>query len=424
MKAFKAYPSNSGSLGQYYAAYDRSTPLKCNTVEFDDFGTFDTAQFCFVAPYPIRLDTDTTLLFNNPPSGYFLSATLVKNQLGTSGGALGGDIAVENLPIYNPSGNLPISLQVRQTIDLAKGDKLWTVPVVAVGAGCNLTLSTATNGNVTTNYFTGKEIPWELKEYVPPGNTKGNWGNNRIASKTLADVDLTQNNCVIPIFGQSNTCNLMPTAYTPVSADVLNFNIYDGKTYVADGPLLGCSNAALPGYGTGNAYTLLGDLIAGTGMFDKVILAPAGIGGTYISQWENDQFNRINATAAALAKAGLTATAVLVQQGEADNVAGTSQAAYQAAMTKTIAKIRGAFGATVPIFIAKSSWVNGAVSTAVTTAQGNVVSAPAKIIAGPNMDTLGATKRVADNTHLNDAGAADLSALWLTSLQAYGAPFI
>lgn len=264
--------------------------------------------------------------------------------------------------------------------------------------------------------------PFAMTEFIFNGNGAtfyGNQGNNVIDGKTPVALNPAANNCVLVTFGDSLGENIVPTPYTPVNANVLNFNIYNGGTYALADPALGCSGRTSPSLAC--MFTRLADAIQGTGKFTNTLLVPASVGGTLAINWSTDPFSRIKATFARLAAAGLTATAVCIQLGANDTQAGTSQVTYAAQQTAMLAIIRLYFAG--PIFIATESWFAGATSAAVQAAQAAAVNAPAKIIAGPNTDSINAAGRQGDNIHWNDAGSVTCKGLWLTALQAYGPPF-
>ncbi len=73
-------------------------------------------------------------------------------------------------------------------------------------------------------------------------------------------------------------------------------------------------------------------------------------------------------------------------------------------------------------FPAKETWLAGSVSAAIQNAQVSLVDG-LTVFAGPDMDSMNATFRVADNTHLNDAGAAQAALLSYNAMHASGAPF-
>jgi hypothetical protein len=269
--------------------------------------------------------------------------------------------------------------------------------------------------------------PDTLLEFYPGGVNTGatslNAGFSNINGKTRRNGAIlsSQRTAVLPIFGQSNTCNVNPTAYVPTNAAVCdNFSIYDGGTYAGGDPLLGCSTSTL---GPGNPFLRLADSLVTAGIFDRVILAPAGIGATTMTQWGADAFNRVAVMGRRLAAANLTATAVLYQQGETASP-NPSQAQYTADLALFIANVR--LWHSGPVFVAESSWNGTAVQPNTTAAQiAAVTSTPNGIWSLGNMDQNTTTWRQsgAGEPHLNDVGAAGWAAAMYTALTAYGAPF-
>lgn len=161
MKLFKAYQSPAipaGSPSEKRISYARNKPLRCDAVAFDDFGTFDTAQQCFVAPYAMRMEFHVNLLWMPLPDGYAIAAHLMLNQLGTLQGAPGGEFAGEDRTIYRKYAPMPESVSVTQVIDLQAGDKVWAVATLTLGAEGYLCGSVAGNGHITANYLIGKEL--------------------------------------------------------------------------------------------------------------------------------------------------------------------------------------------------------------------------------------------------------------------------
>jgi hypothetical protein len=270
--------------------------------------------------------------------------------------------------------------------------------------------------------------PNTLLEYIPAGATDNlNAGYSAgLSGKTQRDGSLvaSQKTLVLVIFGQSNTCNVNPSAYVASNASVIdNFNIYNGGTYAATTPLIGCSCSTL---GPGNPFLRLADKLITSGTFDRVILVPAGIGATTAAMWAADSYNRIAVTGRRLAAArllGSTATvAVAYQQGETD-AGATSQVAYTSSLNTFITNVR--LWHSGPIFIAQSSW-NGTISdTNITNAQASVVTNTANgIWSLGNMDANTTTWRQgAGNTHLSDTGADAWATAMQTALHAYGSPF-
>jgi len=74
------------------------------------------------------------------------------------------------------------------------------------------------------------------------------------------------------------------------------------------------------------------------------------------------------------------------------------------------------------VFVNQESWIRGSTSLSVTAAQAAVVN-NRTVFAGANVDSLNATYRNSDNTHFNDAGAAQAASLMYTAMRASGSPF-
>jgi len=240
-------------------------------------------------------------------------------------------------------------------------------------------------------------------------------------------------NLVAVVAGQSNVCNVMPSAYSPSNASAIdNFNIYDGATYAAADPLLGADMN--PGNGPGNAALRLADNLITAGLFDRVVLVPVGINASDVAFWQGSYAaNRIPVALARLAARGIVAGTnvtiiVIWGQGESDNAAGTAQATYTAGLNAVIATSRAA-GFNGTWFVAKQTYISGAASATIQAGQAAVVNHGAGVWAGPDADALvgstcsGVACRQADLTHFSNAGAASYATAWQAALHLFGAPF-
>ncbi len=83
---------------------------------------------------------------------------------------------------------------------------------------------------------------------------------------------------VLMTFGQSNSANFGQTRYI-ASSRVANFNIHDGYCYVSEDPLMGADGSG------GAVWGLLADQLVESGVYDRVLIAPFGIGGTSLAEW-------------------------------------------------------------------------------------------------------------------------------------------
>jgi hypothetical protein len=233
-------------------------------------------------------------------------------------------------------------------------------------------------------------------------------------------------NCVLLVAGQSNVCNTGATTYVLTNAGkVDNFNLCDGATYSAIGPLLGCSAQSNNGVPFGrHPAAKLADLLVSANKFDRVIIASIGVGSSLAANWQSGApSTRISAIAKRLAARSLPVTAILWGQGETDNALAVTQAAHQASLSAIIAAFRAAgFGTNIPFFVALQTWIAGAPSAAIRAAQAAVVNHAQGVWQGPDADTLDNTNRLG-GTDFSDAGVDAYAALWQTALGAFGAPF-
>lgn len=256
-----------------------------------------------------------------------------------------------------------------------------------------------------------------------PGNVATVSDYTDIGGKTLYAGSLA-GACVLVIAGQSLAMNIVPTAYVPTHSTVANLNIYDGAVYGAHDPLLGCSSLIPPTTKPGNFAGRLADAIITSGAFTTVVLVTVAVGGTKVGEWSGigGYGTRITAALSRLSNRGLAPTAILWAQGESDNLAQTPLDTYASQLGQLIANSRVS-GYRGPWFVCRETWIGGVTDAAIQNAQVEIVDHAAGIWAGPDTDSLDASYRQADNTHLNDAGAAAWASLWLSALQAYGSPF-
>lgn len=236
-------------------------------------------------------------------------------------------------------------------------------------------------------------------------------GYNVTEGRTAVDPGSIPNEkrCVIAAFGQSNgmaNFNNYLSRYTVLNSSVIyNLNIYDGKIYRAESPLLG-AGGLLDNWG--NEFA---DKLVAGGYCNSVILVPCSIGLTSVAEWAagGDMNPRIAIAAQWLKIDGLVASAVLFQQGETDNIRGVSGSAYATSLASVIASIQSSFPG-VPVFISQTTYFNGTISTAISDAQ--LAATDGKtIFAAGNSDTIGNEGRH-DNIHFNLFG----SGLWTSIL--------
>lgn len=227
---------------------------------------------------------------------------------------------------------------------------------------------------------------------------------------------IDERTAVIVFIGQSLSVNSVTTRYVPVNSNIDQMNIWDGKLYKAKDPLLGINGGAL-----GGTWMLpMADKLITDGHFDRVIIVPMAVGNTRVGQWSDPNlapylFRRINSVGLRLRDAGLPCTAIMWGQGESDTSAGTSQAAYAAALSKIIAEFNRAIPG-APFLVAQEAYYYGNTNAGILAAQASVVNGTT-VFAGENVELIGPSGRY-DNTHLNAAGALQRASLAVAALMA------
>lgn len=211
-----------------------------------------------------------------------------------------------------------------------------------------------------------------------------------------------QRTAVIIILGQSLATNSVNSAYTPTHTLNQQLNIYDSKCYQAKGKALGISGVYPSWIGA-----RLGDVLIDRNLYDRVIMVPMSIGGTWATEWANTTVKpflgrRIGNVECMLQSVGLEPSYVIWMQGENETNGRTTQAAYTASLNTIIGLIRNS-GITAPILINIETWLNGVIWTPVQNAQKSVVGTN-NVIQGANIDSLNNSYRY-DGTHLNANGA-------------------
>lgn len=213
--------------------------------------------------------------------------------------------------------------------------------------------------------------------------------------------------------------NYNGTAYTPTSPKVHNFNVYDGLTYQAADPLLGCDGPGAFGLGSGNYWSRVGQKLITAGYCQRVRLIPVGIGTTLISDWAygGRHAHRISVAIAWMQSLGIPIDGIICDIGNSDRNSGVGTSAWAASFAQVQANIRSA-GCNANIFVALESkfGVGATTSAAVRAAQAAVVSGT--VFQGADMDSIVDAQRQ-DGTHLNATGADTAAGLWATILAAH-----
>lgn len=221
---------------------------------------------------------------------------------------------------------------------------------------------------------------------------------------------------VLFAFGQSNSANYGETRYT-ASDSVLNFNIHDGKCYTAVDPLLG------PDGNGGAVWGQVGDRLIASGVFDRVLIVPFGIGSTGIMEWTagGRLQPRVEFAARQLARAGIAPTHVLWHQGENDARAGTPAQDYTRMFEALVATLQG-YGIHAPVLPAIATLCNDLGSDELRAAQRALPQRIAGVYPGPDTDSLSDMRDRVDYCHFSQRGMEAHAALWTEAILALERP--
>jgi Carbohydrate esterase, sialic acid-specific acetylesterase len=160
-------------------------------------------------------------------------------------------------------------------------------------------------------------------------------------------------------------------------------------------------------------------------LFDRVIIAPIGMGGTIVEQWAEDGlFNRrILALIRRLHDAALRPDFILWHLGEGNSGAGDENGRqYRKNLLEVVSTFRR-YGVDAPFFVVLATWCGGPHLNAenIRAGQHGAVNPLLGIYLGPDTDTIGPEHRW-DACHFDETGLDFAASLWLKSLADYFDP--
>ena len=213
----------------------------------------------------------------------------------------------------------------------------------------------------------------------------------------------TNKTIVAFVFGQSNSANHASERYKAETRNVLNY--FNGQFYIASDPLLGATGNG------GSMWTITANKLIKNDVADKVILLPAGVGGTSIRLWrKNGLLNEMLENRLKDAKKNnLPISHFLWHQGETDN--NEQYPDYQNALTEII-NLTKRYYPNSKFFVAQASAfcpLNS--SNEILQSQKNVTKLE-NVYIGPNTDMIGQDDRW-DGCHFSSRGLDKISDEWV-----------
>lgn len=213
---------------------------------------------------------------------------------------------------------------------------------------------------------------------------------------------------VVLVFGQSNGSN-HGNVRGIAGKNVYSF--YNGKCYPAEDPLPGADGLG------GSIWTRLGDKIIKAGLYERVIFASIGIGGSKIKQWSpsGNLHSRILNTIDDLHNQNLKITHLFWTQGESDSLVIDSEVTpkniYKKHFYDLLNSIRQR-GVEAPIYVnIATRCYESPGYREIQEAQQELVNPKLGIRAGINTDILGLKYRY-DGCHFSEKGLKKAAEMW------------
>jgi hypothetical protein len=251
-----------------------------------------------------------------------------------------------------------------------------------------------------------------LLRVLMPGDASTMIGFNRLEGRAaVACSDLGTRPLVVLTFGQSNAANSGDRLLGELPTNLYNFNVVDGRCYVAKEPLLGATGDG------GSTSTRLGVLLAAEDRRRNVLLAPIAVSGSSMQEWTRggEHYSRLSKTIGVLAQHSLSINAALWQQGESDS--GTSADQYVEWFSNMLSGMRD-LGYRGPVIVAHSTRCHGAPHAAVRAANEKLAAARLNVHQGPDLDAFTGPEYRYDGCHFNERGQSASALQWQAALHA------
>lgn len=237
--------------------------------------------------------------------------------------------------------------------------------------------------------------------------------------KPVRCLPQSEKTAVILVIGQSNTGNYAEARFTSAHpARAINF--FKGNCYPVSSPLLGTDGLA------GESWSLFADKALDAGLFDRIVLITAGIGGTEIARWRaGGDLNRMLMDVIQAANGKYRITHVFWHQGESDLFANTATDDYVKSFGSLVSSLRNA-GVTAPIFPAVASKCGGAPhletwgeDDSIVAAQRKLPDASKGIYAGPDTNSGIPPEDRYDKCHFAKSGQEKFADAWVNVLKNF-----
>jgi hypothetical protein len=220
------------------------------------------------------------------------------------------------------------------------------------------------------------------------------------------EVPCAQGGPVVLVLGQSNAANFVGERFR---SRLGALNWFDGKCYIADGPMLGADGTS------GSVWPLVGDGLIKAKIATSVTFVVLALGGTSSADWtdERGMGALLDRRLTQYKTAGLKITHAIWHQGESDF--DTPPTLYRQRLERIFGRVRTAYP-DVTFVVAQTS-ICGDKAHAQSRAEILQVQAALSGSApGPNTDLINRYGDRYDTCHFSGQGARKLAAAWVKSL--------
>ncbi|MEA2757864.1 MAG: hypothetical protein QOH65_477 [Methylobacteriaceae bacterium] len=223
----------------------------------------------------------------------------------------------------------------------------------------------------------------------------------------------TERTAVLLVIGQSNAANSGGQRFPVSSGGVAAY--FDGTCQLAASPLLGASGVA------GEPWSAVGDNLVAAGSFDNVVIIPAAVGGSRLSEWIGEgQLHSMLKSTVEDARKHYRITHVLWHQGEGDFSLRTSEDAYVSGFNSLARDLHG-WGVTAPIYVSITSHCGDGESWSpdnpVSRAQRRLADSAEGFTAGVDSDSLLDALDRFDGCHMAGSGLTKVIDAWTEILR-------
>ena len=239
--------------------------------------------------------------------------------------------------------------------------------------------------------------------------------NDSFPTWDIDSVKVDKRTMVALTLGQSNAANRGQVPYACHNKNV--FVYAQGRLMHARDPLPGATGTG------GSVWSILGDVLIDSGLYEKIIIVPIAIGNTAISCWAHGNcLSKLTNSLKDLDSRKIRLTHIFWHQGESDNLNNTSANAYKNDLT-VLLKILNAHQPTADLYISIASYHNQAtakplgVDTTIRKAQKEFIAENKRVFYGPDTDELIYAIHRYDGVHFSEYGMKLFAARWLNAIR-------